>query len=433
MTGEQSGHGAVRFHSLSDWLAWQETLHPVAIDLGLERVAAVARKLDCLQPAPLVITVAGTNGKGSTLAMLEAILHHAGYRTGCYTSPHLFHYNERLRINGEVVADQHWCDAFARIDAQCGETSLTYFEFGTLAALDIMQRDNLDVALLEVGLGGRLDAVNIVDADAAIVTSIGLDHTDWLGDTRDAIGFEKAGIFRAGKPAICGEALPPDRLLETAAAVGVDLQVSGRDFHVSQSGEYWHWQGISSHYQDLPWPALPGVHQLANAASALAALDSLRERLPVKESAVVSGLKQVILPGRVQVLPGKVEQVLDVSHNAQAARALADVLQHRPLPGTTHAVIGIMRDKDINAFVDELGEQVGHWYPVGLESERAVSPEQLAEHLSQMQQARPVTVCQSVTEAQAALAGRLQTGDRVLVCGSFYTVAEWFALETDFD
>ncbi len=415
----------MRFHTLSDWLAWQETLHPVAIDLGLERVAAVARKLDCLQPAPLVITVAGTNGKG---------LRQAGYRTGCYTSPHLFHYNERLRINAEVVADQRWCDAFARIDAQCGETSLTYFEFGTLAALDIMQRDNLDVALLEVGLGGRLDAVNIVDADVAIVTSIGLDHTDWLGDTRDAIGFEKAGIFRAGKPAICGDALPPDRLLETAAAVGVDLQVSGRDFHVQrESDEYWHWQGIHSRYQHLPWPALPGVHQLANAASALAALDSLRERLPVKASAVANGLNQVVLPGRVQVVPGKVEQVLDVSHNAQAARALADVLRQRALPGTTHAVIGMMRDKDINAFVGELGEQVDHWYPVGLGSERAVSPEQLAEHLRQIQQARPVTVCQSVSEAQAALAGRLQTGDRVLVCGSFYTVAEWSALRTDFD
>ncbi len=423
----------MRFRTLSDWLDWQETLHPVAIDLGLERVAAVARKLDCLQPAPLVITVAGTNGKGSTLAMLEAMLRHAGYRTGCYTSPHLFHYNERLRINAEEVADQRWCDAFARIDAQCGETSLTYFEFGTLAALDIMQRDNLDVALLEVGLGGRLDAVNIIDADAAIVTSIGLDHTDWLGDTRDAIGYEKAGIFRAGRPAICGDAFPPDRLLETAAAIGADLQVSGRDFQVHQQGKDWRWQGVSRDYHDLPRPALPGEHQLANAASALAALDSLRERLPVDESAVVSGLKQVVLPGRVQVLPGKVEQVLDVSHNAQAALALAHVLQHRPLSGTTHAVIGMMRDKDINAFVDALRDQVDHWYPVGLGSERAVSPEQLADHLRGTQQTQPVTVCRSVTDALAALTGQLQAGDRILVCGSFYTVAEWSALDTDFD
>jgi dihydrofolate synthase/folylpolyglutamate synthase len=232
-----------RFNTLSDWLAWQETLHPVAIHLGLERVASVARKLDCQQPAPVVITVAGTNGKGSTIALLEAILRRAGYRTGCYTSPHLFHYKERLRIDGEVVDDQRWCDAFARIDTLRGETSLTYFEFGTLAALDIMQRDTLDVALLEVGLGGRLDAVNIIDADAAIVTTIGLDHTDWLGDTREAIGFEKAGIFRAARPAICGDASPPDSLPETAAEVGADLQVLGRDFHVRHSGKCWHWQG----------------------------------------------------------------------------------------------------------------------------------------------------------------------------------------------
>jgi len=422
-----------RFSTLSDWLAWQETLHPVAIDLGLERVAAVAGKLDCLQPAPIVITVAGTNGKGSTLAMLEAILRRAGYRTGCYTSPHLFRYNERLHIDGEVVEDSTWCDAFARVDALRGETSLTYFEFGTLAALDIMQREALDVALLEVGLGGRLDAVNIVDADVAIVTSIGLDHTDWLGETREAIGFEKAGIFRAGQPAICGDAFPPDSLLETAARIGAPLQVLGRDFHVRHSGKRWHWQGSNSHYQDLPWPALPGVHQLANAAAALAALDRLRGRLPVNESAVVGGLKWVSLPGRVQVVPGKVEQVLDVSHNAQAALALVDALRHRPLSGATHAVIGMMGDKDVDAFVDVLRGQVNHWYPVGLDSDRAMSPQQLAEHLPQAEVFRPVTLCPSVAEAQAALASQVHNGDRVLVCGSFYTVAEWSALAVDFD
>ena len=422
-----------RFNTLTDWLAWQETLHPVAIDLGLERVASVARKLDCLQPAPVVITVAGTNGKGSTLAILEAILQRAGYRTGCYTSPHLFHYNERLRIDGDVIADAEWCDAFARIDALRGETSLTYFEFGTLAALDIMQRDTLDVALLEVGLGGRLDAVNIIDADAAIVTSIGLDHTDWLGDTREAIGGEKAGIFRAGRPAICGDAFPPDSLRQRAADTGADLQVIGRDFHLRHSGKRWHWQGRDSHYQDLPWPALPGAHQLANAATALAALEMLHDRLPVTESAVAGGLKWVALPGRVQVLPGKVEQVLDVAHNAQAALALVDALRHRPLAGSTHAVIGMMRDKDIAAFIDALRGQVDHWLPVGLDVDRALPPQQLAEYLQQAQVEGTVTVCPSVAGALETLAGRLQHGDRVLVCGSFYTVAEWSVRDINFD
>jgi len=422
-----------RFSTLFDWLAWQETLHPVAIDLGLDRVAAVAGKLDCLQPAPLVITVAGTNGKGSTLAMLEAILRHAGYRTGCYTSPHLFRYNERLRINGEAVADQYWCDAFARIDATRGETSLTYFEFATLAALDIMQRDTLDVALLEVGLGGRLDAVNIIDADVAIVTSIGLDHTEWLGESREAIGVEKAGIFRTGRPAICGDTRPPDSLLEKAVDTGAPLQVLGRDFHVRSGNTRWCWQGGRSHYRDLHRPALPGAHQLVNAACALAALDHLREKLPVNEPAVNGGLQEVELPGRVQILPGKVEQVLDVSHNAQAALALVSTLRYRPLSGTTHGVIGMMRDKDVDAFVKVLRDEVNHWYPGGLNCERALSPMQLAESLQNLNVRGPVSICQSVAGARTALASQVRDGDRVLVCGSFYTVAEWSALKVNLD
>ncbi len=420
-----------RFRTLSEWLAWQETLHPVAIDLGLERVAAVARRLGCLRPAPTLITVAGTNGKGSTLAMLESILRRAGYRTGCYTSPHLFRYNERLRIDGESVADARWCEAFARIDAARGEDSLTYFEFGTLAALDIMGAEPLDVALLEVGLGGRLDAVNIVDADVAVVTSIGLDHTEWLGDTREAIGAEKAGIFRAGRPAVCGDAAPPDSLREAAAAVGAPLRVLGEDFFVRHSGKRWHWQGVAGCYQELAWPGLPGVHQLANAATALAALECLHERLPVGESAVVAGLKWVELPGRVQIVPGAVEQVLDVSHNAQAALALVDALRHRPLRGDTHAVIGMMADKDVAAFIGALQSQVDHWYPVGLPVARALDVETLAAALRGS--GAPVESCASVREAGARLARRTRRGDRILVCGSFYTVAEWAALGPAFD
>ncbi|HHJ14231.1 MAG TPA: bifunctional tetrahydrofolate synthase/dihydrofolate synthase [Gammaproteobacteria bacterium] len=423
-----------RFHTLEEWLAWQESLHPVAIELGLERVTRVARELDCLAPAPVVITVGGTNGKGSSLAMLEAILCRAGYRTGCYTSPHLLHYNERLRIDEAVLEDADWCESFARVDAARGGISLTYFEFGTLAALDLMGRAGVDVALLEVGLGGRLDAVNIVDADLAMVTSVGLDHTEWLGDNRDAIGREKAGIFRPGRPAICVDADPPDGLLQAAAATGARLSVLGRDFHLRHDGPRWHWQGARAHWQDLPRPALPGMHQLANAAGVLAALECLHQHLPVNEQAVVAGLKWARLPGRIERLAGKVEQVLDVAHNAQAAEALADALRHWPVAGRTHAVIGMLADKDIAGFVRQLAPRVQHWLAVDLPLPRAEPAAGLARRL-RAQTAGEVSVCASVAEAHSRLAGQAVAGDRILVCGSFYTVAGWKALpaicETD--
>ncbi len=414
-----------RFATLQDWLNWQETLHPVAIELGLERVGRVADRLQCRNPARVVISVAGTNGKGSSVAMLEAILLRAGYRVGCYTSPHLLRYNERIRLAGEEVTDQALCDAFARVDAAREEESLTYFEFGTLAALDLMRREHLDVALLEAGLGGRLDAVNIIDADAALVTSIGIDHTDWLGADRASIAREKAGILRAACPAVCGDADPPRSLREVAERTGADLRVLGQDFSLVEAARGWHWQGGHSRYRDLPRPALPGSHQLANAAAVLMLLDLLGERLPVTEKSVRAGLQWIQLAGRVQRLPGRVEQVLDVSHNAQAAQALVDALRRLPLAGRTHAVLGMMRDKDIEAFARVLDPLVSCWYPVGLAVERALPVEQLSARLAAIAGAERVHACPTVTAAAGRLDSAARPGDRVLVCGSFFTVAGW--------
>jgi len=422
-----------RFSSLNDWLEWQETLHPSSIDLSLERVGQVADRLQCRAPAKVVISVAGTNGKGSSVAMLEAILLRAGYRVGCYTSPHLFRYNERLRLQGEPISDSALCESFARIDHARGENTLTYFEFGTLAALDIMARESLEVALLEVGLGGRLDAVNVVDADAALITSIGIDHTAWLGRDRDSIAREKAGIMRPAKPAVCGDADPPASLIAEADRIGALWRVLGADFSIKQAGRRWHWQGQRSRYRDLPEPALTGSHQLANAAGVLMVLEMLRECLPVTQTAIESGLKWVRLLGRIQTVPGRVEQVLDVSHNAQAAQALADALRQRPLPGKTHAVIGMLQDKDTESFVRVLEAAVSRWYPVGLQTDRAATAQQLAQRLASVVGMERVTTCESVAGAFKRLNAEVSPGDRVLVCGSFYTVAEWASLQADFE
>jgi dihydrofolate synthase/folylpolyglutamate synthase len=426
--------GSPRFASLDEWLQWQETLHPSSIDLGLERAARVADRLGCRMPAPVVISVAGTNGKGSCVAFLEAILLRAGHRVGCYTSPHLLRYNERLRLHGQAVADRLLVDAFARVDRARDDATLTYFEFGTLAALDIMCGEPLDVAILEVGLGGRLDAVNIVDADVALLSSIGVDHTDWLGCDRESIGREKSGIFRPGRPAVCGDPEPPSSVPEQAARIGAGLRVLGRDFTLRQTGRGWHWQGQRSRLRDLPLPSLAGAHQLANAASVLMVLELLGDRLPVTRKAIDSGLRWARLPGRIETIGGRVEQVLDVSHNAQAAEALADALRRMPLAGRTHAVLGMMRDKDVASFVRLLQPLVDCWYTVGLHTPRASPPQELAASVAAViGTAQAVSCWTTVAEALAAVKRDVGTGDRVLVCGSFHTVAEWARLQPCFD
>ncbi len=410
-----------RFSSLDEWLRWQEGLHPSRIDLGLERVRKVARALDVTTPAPTTISVAGTNGKGSTVTLIEGILGAAGYRTGAYMSPHLLRYNERVRIDGREVGDDALCEAFAAVDDARAETSLTYFEFGTLAALWLFRRAAVDVAILEVGLGGRLDAVNAVDADGAIVTSVGLDHTQWLGPDRDSIGREKAGIWRAARPAVCGDPVPPDGLLEAATCIGTNLHLIKRDFDFDVEPQRWHWRGMRQQWDSLPLPAVPGAAQFNNAASALALLETLAARLPVSRLAVETGLEQMKIAGRLQQVPGEVPVLLDVGHNAEAATVLADFLAANPVPGRNLAVIGMLDDKPARTVARTLDPYIAGWYAGGLDGERALSGDELASRLIGLR--APVVVCETVPEAYGQASASATPGDRIVVLGSFRTVA----------
>ncbi|MBK7022675.1 MAG: bifunctional tetrahydrofolate synthase/dihydrofolate synthase [Sulfuritalea sp.] len=416
---------------LDAWLAHLEALHPrgsAGIELGLERVAAISSRLDQRETCP-VILVAGTNGKGSTCAMLERILRAAGYRTGLYTSPHLLRYNERVRINGVAVDDTALCAAFARVEQARRGLALTYFEFGTLAAWEAFAAADLDVVILEVGLGGRLDATNIYRPDCAIVTGIDLDHMDYLGPDRESIGREKAGIFRAGIPAICGDPQPPQSLLAHAAQIGAGLQVIGRDFGYQRQEQQWLYWGRAAgetggvmRRGGLAFPALRGERQLANATSALAALDTLSRDLPVAMKDIRQGLIEVELPGRFQVLPGRPAVVLDVAHNPQAARVLASNLGDMGFHRNTWAVFGMLADKDVDGVIDAMRDKVTHWLPCTLEGRRAAGADFLAARLA----ARGLTVAGCFASPGAALAfARENAGedDRILAFGSFLTVA----------
>jgi dihydrofolate synthase/folylpolyglutamate synthase len=414
-----------RFDSLPAWLAWQETLHPKKIDLGLDRVAAVADQLGLLLPDYGIITVAGTNGKGSSVALLAAILDAAGYRVGSYTSPHLLCYNERICISGHQATDGDLCRAFDCVDQARGEISLSYFEFGTLAALYLFAAADLDVALLEVGMGGRLDAVNIIDPDVALVTSIDIDHSAWLGTDREAIGREKAGIFRHDRPAVCSDPSPPDSLANTAVGLGAEWFSLGQQFFCELTGSGWNWRGPDSSYLQLPLPALAGVQQLDNAAGVLMALESLRDRFPVNRHAIEQGLQSVNLPGRFQILPGKVDVILDVAHNPASGRRLAETLAETRAGGYTWLVLGMLKDKDVAAFMESLAHTVDHWCLASLDVERGLSA-------AELRAALPVTVSDAhdfpnVTAACRYAHSRAIVGDRVVVCGSFITVAEAMA------
>jgi dihydrofolate synthase/folylpolyglutamate synthase len=413
-----------RFSTLADWLAWQETLHPRKIDLGLERVTRVAERMQLLTPGHGVITVAGTNGKGSSVAMLESILSSAGYRVGCYTSPHLLRYNERIHIAGEEIDDAALCAAFESVDMARGDTSLSYFEFGTLAALHLFSLARLDIALLEVGMGGRLDAVNILDADAALVTSIDIDHSAWLGEDREAIGREKAGIFRPGRPAVCSDPEPPASVFKQAQAVSARWYAPGCGFDWSTSGRGWNWQSHEKAFQDLPLPALPGSHQLQNAAGVLMVLNVLTERFPLHRGDIERGLEAVALAGRCQLLPGGIETILDVAHNPDSAEKLAQLLRDRSIRGRTRMVLGMLSDKDAAAFTAVLSPVVDDWYLASLPGERGLTAVQLqrliggsAEHVVSRLFENVETACRQA-HADAV------DGDRVVVCGSFVTVAE---------
>ena len=409
-----------RFDNLPGWLDWQETLHPDPIDLGLERAGEVASRLGLLSPNVPVISVAGTNGKGSSVALLDAIYRAAGYRTGVYTSPHLLKYNERICIDGRQVDDTSLCAAFARIDTTRDGISLTYFEFGTLAALEIFSQAQVDILLLEVGMGGRLDAVNIVDADAALVTAIGLDHRHWLGSDREAIGSEKAGIFRRGRPAVCSDPHPPGSVQQVALSTGADWKTLGEHFCYSTGSDGWDWQAGSKHLTALPYPALAGRHQLDNAAGVLMVTELLHAVCPVPPGAVADGLRSVSLAGRCQVVPGRITRILDVAHNLESGQQLAGFLEANPVAGDTWLVFGMLSDKDVAGFADILASYVDHWCLVDLAGKRGLSGSELE---SMIGRTRRVQTFKGVAEALAHVNRYGKTGDRVVVTGSFFTVA----------
>lgn len=412
--------------SLDDWLRYVERQHPQSIALGLDRVEAVRRQMGLAVDCP-VIVVGGTNGKGSTCAMLEAILRAAGYRTGLYSSPHLLRYNERVRVSGAEAADEALADGFAAVEAARGEVPLTYFEFGTLAAAWLFARENPDALVLEVGLGGRLDAVNVFDADCAVLTSIGIDHVDYLGGTREAIGREKAGIFRAGRPAVVADPQPPQSVLDAASALGTRLMLIGRDFHCRADGAQWMFESPAGRRMTLAHPALRGAMQLRNAGAALAALETLRERLPVAMQDIRRGLAEVSLPGRFQVLPGRPQVVLDVAHNPEAAGVLASNLGASGFAPETIAVLGMLRDKDIEGVLRAMAGRITRWHLATLGGPRGADAQTLERALRAAGAAEPASRHPSVAAALASARGEAGESDKIVVFGSFLTVAEAMA------
>ncbi len=426
--------------NLSEWLELQERVHARSIDLGLERVAVVARALDLCRPPYRVITVAGTNGKGSTVVLLDALLRATGCRTGALTSPHLLRYNERVRLDGTQVADAALVSAFERIERARGRTTLTFFEYNTLAALLAFADAAVDVAVLEVGLGGRLDATNVVDADVAVLCSVGFDHCDWLGDTLEAIGAEKAGIFRGGRPAVLGTAQMPQSVYAAIARLGARPVIAERDFTWTVDRGRWSYHGLQVALVDLPLPALQGAIQLRNAATALAAYESLPGARPLAQGHVSEALRSARLAGRFQVigLPAPasgdpVEWILDVAHNEPAAQVLATNLTARPRAARTYAVCGILRDKDAAAIGRALSGIVDEWIVCALPGPRGSAARELAERLAAVSSA-PL-LADSVSEGCELARSRARPGDRVVVFGSFATVGsalEWLGY-TDTD
>jgi dihydrofolate synthase/folylpolyglutamate synthase len=407
--------------SLADWLGRLERIHPSAIAMGLERVAQVRDRLGLKLQCP-VIAVAGTNGKGSVCAMLESIYASAGYKVGLYTSPHLLRYNERVRVARREVADDALVESFRRIDAVRGEVLLTYFEFGTLAAVDIFARESVDVAILEVGLGGRLDAVNAFDSTCAVVTSVDLDHMEYLGNDRNSIGREKAGIFRPGKPAICGDEDPPSALVEHALAIGAPLHLIGRDYGCNAEPGQWQFWSHSGKRSALPHPALRGAYQLGNAATALMVLDKLRDLLPADMGAIRRGLLEVDLPGRFQVLPGRPLIIFDVGHNPHAARGLAASLGALPPGGRTIAVFAMLKDKDIDGVVAAIQGRIDEWLVAGLDIPRGADAGRIARALESAGVRAPVSKFDTPELAYRQAISSAGQNDKILVFGSFYTV-----------
>ena len=406
--------------TLQEWLTLQESVHVRSIDLGLERVAQVAAVLALSEPPFQVITVAGTNGKGSTVAFLESLLTASGRRTGALSSPHLLAYNERIHLEGREAQDEELIAAFERIEQARGGTTLTFFEYNTLAALLAFRERRIEVAVLEVGLGGRLDATNVVAPQVAVLCSVGFDHRDWLGDTLDEIGAEKAGIFRAGRPAVLGTAAMPASVYAAIERLPARAVIAERDFSWSEQGARWSYRGLRSRLDALPPPALAGPIQLRNASTALAAYESLEGAPPLSRANVAQALLSTRLAGRFQILPGPVEWILDVAHNEPAARVLAENLHARPTRGRTYAVCGILRDKDAGAIGGALCALIEEWILASLPGERGSTAQDLAARLAASVRAPSLT--DSVVAACELARSRARTGDRVVVFGSFVTV-----------
>jgi dihydrofolate synthase/folylpolyglutamate synthase len=418
------------FPTLDAWLAYCERLHPKNIALGLDRVREVAQRLDLRFDCP-VITVAGTNGKGSTCAMLEAVVLQSGFRPGVYTSPHLVHFEERCRVGGEIVKAAELLPHFEAVEqarVQGTEVALTYFEFTTLAILRLMSLSRLDVAILEVGLGGRLDATNVIDADCAVITSIDIDHVEFLGPDRESIGREKAGIMRAGRPVVVSDPMPPQSVLDHAAAIGADLWRFGQDFNFSGDKQQWGWAGRGRRYAGLAYPALRGANQLVNASGALAALEAIRDRLPVTAQAVRTGLAMVELPGRFQIIPGQPTLVLDGAHNPHSVAALTANLDAMGFFPCTHAVFGAMHDKDLAPMLARIAPLIDRWYLTDLPTPRAETAQVLREKIEALPPApgvpREISLATFASPQLALDAAVLAAGptDRIVVFGSFFTV-----------
>lgn len=413
--------------SLSEWLAYLEQLHPKTIDLGLGRVATVAQRLLPAAPAACMITVGGTNGKGSTCTFLEQILLQAGYQVGVYASPHLLHYHERVRINGLMTEDSDWVQAFELVNAARGNISLSYFEFGTLAAMVLFYRAALDVVILEVGLGGRLDAVNVWDADCAIVTNVDLDHMEYLGNTRELIAREKAGIFRHQRPAICGERESPLSLRAVAQEIGAEWIALGEGYTFRINTDNWDFIGATE-WSHLPFPRLYGAHQINNAATALAALAALKHRLPIDECAIRQGLLSVQLLGRFQQLPGLPHRILDVAHNPHGVKVLADALQSLPRAEKTWAVVAMLKDKDILSVMREIKAQIDVWLVASLDLPRGATALYLQQQLIALGVSQ-VSVYTTPVDAWRFACSHAAENDRIIAFGSFHTVADLLQAE----
>ena len=409
--------------NLTDWLGYIESIHPSTIDLTLERIKIVIERLNLDISFP-ILTVGGTNGKGSTCSILESIYREAGYKVACYTSPHFLNFNERIKIQTLAVSDEVICEAFSRIESAREDVTLTYFEYGTIAAMIIFSEAHVDVAILEVGLGGRLDAVNVFDADCAIVTTVDLDHMDYLGHTREAIGFEKAGIYRTEKTSICGDFDPPQSLIKHAELIHADLKIIGKDFSYEAHHDSFDFLIDSTFVMNLPLPKLQGDFQLANATNALMAVKAMEDKLPLTEISIQKGITLTLLPGRFQEVKKMPSLILDVAHNPQAARSLSHNLKTHVVLGKTIAVFSILKDKDIFGVINELNLDIDDWFIAEIQNERAASIETISNTIQKINPSAHIEAFKNIQEAYQFASKEVTRNDRIIVFGSFFTVAD---------